>query len=66
MGGDPKRLNQRWRCSFHEERGHITDSYRALKAFLDQLVGDEHLKEYVDEEKTGAKKAKVRPNPRFD
>ena len=38
MGGDPKRRNQRWRCSFHEERGHRTDSYRALKIFLDKLV----------------------------
>ena len=34
--------------------------------FLDQLVQDEHLKEYMDEEKTRAKKAKVRPNPTFD
>ena len=31
MGGEPKRRNQRWRCSFHEERGHRTDSYWALK-----------------------------------
>ena len=37
MGEDPQRRNQRWKCSFHEERGHKTDSCRALKGFLDQL-----------------------------
>ncbi|GFZ08576.1 hypothetical protein Acr_20g0003840 [Actinidia rufa] len=44
MGDDPKRRNQRWRCSYHGEKGHKTKNYRALKAFLEQLVRDEHLK----------------------
>ena len=35
MGGDLKRRNQRWRCSFHEERGHMINSYWAIKIFLD-------------------------------
>ncbi|XP_057489936.1 uncharacterized protein LOC130775946 [Actinidia eriantha] len=52
MGGDPKRRNQRWRCSYHGEKGHKTESCRALKAFLEQLVQDGHLKEFVDHEKT--------------
>ena len=66
MGGDPKKHNQRWRCSFHEERGHKTNSCRALKVFLDQLVRDRHLKEYVDEKNTWAEKVEVKPNLRFD
>ena len=66
MGGDLKRCIQRWMCSFHEEREHKTDSYRALKVFLDQLVQDGQLKEFIDEDKTRAEKAKARPNPRFD
>ena len=66
MGGHPKRHNQRLRCSFHEEKGHTTDSCRALNFFLDQLVQDGHLKECVDEEKTQVGKAIANPNPRFD
>ncbi|GFY81324.1 hypothetical protein Acr_01g0011330 [Actinidia rufa] len=34
--------------------------------YKDQLVQDGHLKEYVDQEKTQAKEAEVKPNPRFD
>ncbi|GFZ02249.1 hypothetical protein Acr_15g0008570 [Actinidia rufa] len=45
MGGDPKRRNQRWKCSYHGEKGHKTENYRALKAFLEQLVRDGHLKD---------------------
>ena len=38
----------------------------ALKVFLDQLVQDGHLKEFIDGKKTQAKKTEVKPNPRFD
>ncbi|GFY97538.1 hypothetical protein Acr_12g0000790 [Actinidia rufa] len=66
MGGDPKRQNQRWRCSYHGEKGHKIENYRALKAFLEQLFLDGHLKEFVDNEKTRAKateaKTTMRPN----
>ncbi|GFY95352.1 hypothetical protein Acr_10g0007370 [Actinidia rufa] len=43
-----------------------TDSCQALKFFLDQLVQDGHLKEFIDEEKTQEKEAKAKLNPRFD
>ena len=61
MGGDPKRRNQRWRCSYHGEKGHKTEGCRALRAFLEQLVRDGHLKEFVDNEKsrTGAVETEV-------
>ncbi|XP_057490953.1 uncharacterized protein LOC130776722 [Actinidia eriantha] len=52
--GDPKRRNQRWKCSYHGEKGHKIENCRALKAFLEQLVRDGHLKEFVDNEKTQA------------
>ena len=42
------------------------DNYQVLKFFLDQLVQDVHLKEFIDEEKTQAEKAGAKPNPRFD
>ncbi|GFZ01188.1 hypothetical protein Acr_14g0008230 [Actinidia rufa] len=59
MGGDPKRRNQRWRCSYHGEKGHKTENCRALKAFLEQLVHDGHLKEFVDDVKTRAEAAEI-------
>ena len=37
-----------------------------IKTFLDQFVQAGHLKEYIDQENTKAKEAKVRPNLRFD
>ena len=37
-----------------------------LKVFLDHLVQDEHLKEYVDLEKTQEEEVEIRPNPKFD
>ncbi|GFZ12774.1 hypothetical protein Acr_23g0011590 [Actinidia rufa] len=60
------RQNQRWRCSYHGEKGHKTENCRALKAFLEQLVHDGHLKEFVDNEKTQAEAAKVEANRRLD
>ncbi|GFZ08917.1 hypothetical protein Acr_20g0007250 [Actinidia rufa] len=66
MGGDPKRCNQCWKCSYHDEREHKIENYWALMVFLDQLVRDRHLKEFVNEEKTRAEKDEVRPSPRFD
>ncbi|PSS21414.1 Mediator of RNA polymerase II transcription subunit 13-like [Actinidia chinensis var. chinensis] len=66
MGGNPKRRNQRWRCSYHGEKGHRTENYRALKAFLEQLVHDGHLKEFVDNEKTRVEAAETEANRRPD
>ncbi|GFS40182.1 hypothetical protein Acr_00g0066980 [Actinidia rufa] len=66
MGGDPKRRNQSWRCSYHGEKGHKTKNCRALKAFLEQLVCDEHLKEFMVNEKTRAESAKAEANRRPD
>ena len=42
------------------------ENCRALKSLLDQLVQARHLNEFVDQEKTKADEAKVRPNMRFD
>ncbi|GFY92772.1 GPI-anchored adhesin-like protein, putative [Actinidia rufa] len=66
MGDDPKRQNQCWRCSYHSEKGHKIENCRALKAFLEQLVHDGHLKEFVDNEKTQAEAAEAEANQRPD
>ena len=60
------RHNQRWKCSYHEEKGHRTENCRVLKTFLDQLVRNGHLKEFVDQEKTKVEDAKDKSNLRFD
>ncbi|GFY85504.1 hypothetical protein Acr_04g0002420 [Actinidia rufa] len=66
MGGNPKRQNQHWRCSYHGEKGHKTENCRALKAFLEQLVHVGHLKKFVDNEKTRAEVAEAEANKRPD
>ncbi|GFS38479.1 hypothetical protein Acr_00g0057730 [Actinidia rufa] len=66
IGGDPKRRNQRWRCSYYGEKWHKTENCKALKAFLEQLVNDGHLKEFVDNEKTRAEAAEIEANQRLD
>ncbi|XP_057493212.1 uncharacterized protein LOC130778721 [Actinidia eriantha] len=66
MGGDHKRHNQRWKCSYHDERGHKIENCQAFKVFLEQLVQEGYLNEFIDEEKTRAEKTKSKPNPRFD
>ncbi|GFS30010.1 hypothetical protein Acr_00g0009670 [Actinidia rufa] len=47
-------------------KGHKTENCRALKAFLEQLVHNGHLKEFVDNEKTQAEVAEVEANRRPD
>ncbi|GFS42094.1 hypothetical protein Acr_00g0078070 [Actinidia rufa] len=66
MGGDPKRRNQHWKCSYHSEKGHKTKNCRPLKAFLEQLVRDGHLKEFVDNEKTRAEVTEAKTTMRPD
>ncbi|GFZ14402.1 hypothetical protein Acr_24g0005920 [Actinidia rufa] len=66
MGGDLKRRNQRWKCSYHGEKGHKIKNCKTLEAFLEQLVRDEHLKEFVDNEKTRAEAAEAETTTRPD
>ena len=39
---------------------------RGIEDFPGSLIQAGHLKQFVDQEKTKAKEAKVRPNPMFD
>ncbi|XP_057489425.1 uncharacterized protein LOC130775292 [Actinidia eriantha] len=64
MGGNLKRQNQRWKCSYYGKKGPKVENYRALKAFLEQLVRDGHLKEFVDNEKTQAEAVETETNTR--
>uniref|UniRef100_A0A2N9FR62 Uncharacterized protein n=1 Tax=Fagus sylvatica TaxID=28930 RepID=A0A2N9FR62_FAGSY len=55
---DPAALNQRPMCSYHRERGHLTENCYKFKSFLEQLVSDGHLSEYVNPSLTEQEKVK--------
>jgi hypothetical protein len=48
LPGDPAARNQRPMCSYHRERGHLTENCYKFKSHLEQLVSDGHLSEYVN------------------
>jgi hypothetical protein len=58
MPGDPTARNQRPMCSYHCERGHLTENCYKLKSHLEQLVSDGHLSEYVNLNLTKQEKMK--------
>ena len=47
MGGVPSRRNQNLYCTYHRDKGHITEQCQVLKDHLGQLVKTGHLKEFV-------------------
>uniref|UniRef100_A0A2N9GP06 Uncharacterized protein n=1 Tax=Fagus sylvatica TaxID=28930 RepID=A0A2N9GP06_FAGSY len=58
LPGDPAARNQRPMCSYHRERGHLTENCYKFKSFLEQLVSDGHLSEYVNPSLTEQEKVK--------
>ena len=51
MGGDPAFRESKPFCAYHKENGHLTENYRAYKGFLEKLVQDGHLCQFVDNSK---------------
>uniref|UniRef100_A0A2N9IRH8 Reverse transcriptase domain-containing protein n=1 Tax=Fagus sylvatica TaxID=28930 RepID=A0A2N9IRH8_FAGSY len=51
MPGDPATREGKPYCSYHRERGHLTEQCRAYKYHLEQLVKNGHLRQYIDETK---------------
>ncbi|XP_028075963.1 uncharacterized protein LOC114278159 [Camellia sinensis] len=51
MLGDPARRNQKLRCTYHQDVGHMTQNSRALKQHLEDLVAARHLWDYIDQDK---------------
>ena len=66
MRGDPRKHNQQSKCAFHGVKGTTLRIAKVFKVFIDQLVQEGHLKEFVDQEKTRRGEVEIRPNPRFD
>ena len=49
FGGDPSQRDQNKYCTYHREKGHMTEKCFSLKQHLDQLVKDEHLWHYLSD-----------------
>jgi hypothetical protein len=52
MPGDPATREGKPYCSYHRERGHLTEQCWAYKYHLEQLVKNGHLRQYIDETKS--------------
>ncbi|XP_028074061.1 uncharacterized protein LOC114276472 [Camellia sinensis] len=48
LGNAQRGFNSRYRCTFHEERGHRTEDCLPLKQHLEELVAAGHLDQYID------------------
>ncbi|XP_028069561.1 uncharacterized protein LOC114272083 [Camellia sinensis] len=48
LGSAQRGFNSRYRCTFHEERGHRTEDCLLLKQHLEELVAAGHLDQYID------------------
>ncbi|XP_028116466.1 uncharacterized protein LOC114314209 [Camellia sinensis] len=55
MPRDPARRNQTLRCTYHREKGHKKQNYRALKQHLEDLVTAGHLQQWINVDKTREK-----------
>ena len=65
MGGDLSRRNQNLYCTYHRDKGHITEQCRVLKDHLEQLVKVGYLKEFVVDPRNqeAGQGARPRENP---
>ncbi len=51
MAGDPASRELKSFCAYYRERGHLTENCRTYKGFLEGLVRDGHLRQFVDDTK---------------
>jgi hypothetical protein len=47
--------DQKLQCSYHRDKGHLTENYHKFKTYLEKLVSDGHLGEYIDSNLTEPK-----------
>lgn len=50
-------------CAYHNENGHLTQGCIALKAHLEDLVRQGHLRDLVDEARTREEQARLSQAP---
>ena len=47
LGGDPSKRNPNKYCSYHKEKGHMTERCYSLKQYLEELDKEGHLRRYL-------------------
>uniref|UniRef100_A0A2N9G4H4 Uncharacterized protein n=1 Tax=Fagus sylvatica TaxID=28930 RepID=A0A2N9G4H4_FAGSY len=52
---NPATRNQKLQCSYHRDKGHLTENCHKLKTHLEQLVSNGHLNDYIDSYLSGSK-----------
>ena len=52
MEGDPASRESKPYYIYHKEKGHLTENYWAYKGFLEELVRNRHLRQFVDDTKS--------------
>jgi hypothetical protein len=55
LPGNPATRNQKLQCSYHRDKGHLTENCHKLKTHLEQLVSNGHLNDYIDSYLSGSK-----------
>jgi hypothetical protein len=53
--GNPALRDEKLHCTYHKDKGHMTENYHMLKTHLEQLVSAGHLDQYVDTNQTSKK-----------
>ncbi|XP_028121273.1 uncharacterized protein LOC114318563 [Camellia sinensis] len=66
MLGDPARRNQKLRCTYHQDRGHMIQNCRPLKQHLEDLVVARHLRDYIDQDKAVTEPGNPPPEPNIE
>ena len=51
MGGHPSKRDTNQRCSYHKDYGHRTKNCKTLKQFLEKLIEQGHLANYVKKQR---------------
>ncbi len=55
--GDPASKDQKLQCSYHRDKGHLTENYHMLKTHLEQLALAGHLNQYIDTNLSGKRES---------
>ena len=62
LPSDPAAQNKKLQCFYHWDKGHLTENCHKFKTYLEQLVSDGHLSEYVDSNLTEQKRPGMTDN----
>ncbi|XP_028079330.1 uncharacterized protein LOC114281083 [Camellia sinensis] len=66
MLGDPARCNQKLRCIYHQDKGHMTQNCRVLKQHLEDLVAAGHFWDCIDQDKAVTEPGNPPPEPNIE